>query len=82
MMRKKTLRVINQGTRYDITGNLRSFTRRIENGEIVTRDLLIVTREFVKNNASPKVILHHYGNGSVEDIHWMLSTAMNRLEPA
>lgn len=77
-----TLRAINEGTNYDITGNMRKLIRRIENGEIAPRDVLVVTREIVSNNMSCKVVLHHYGPGSTEEIHWMLSTAKNRIEPA
>ena len=75
------LRVIDQGTRYDITGKLRMLTRKIERGEIKPRDLLVITTETIRNNSSPMVMLHHYGQGSTENIHWMLSTAANRIEP-
>lgn len=80
-MAKAKLRVINRGTRYDITGKMRTLIRHFESGEIDLRDVAIVTRETRQNNASPTVILHHYGYGSVEDLHWMLSTAMGRIEP-
>ena len=76
------LRAINEGTRYDVTGSLRKLIRRIESGEVKPRDVVVVTRESVKSNASCQVILHHFGTGTTEDIHWMLATAQNRIEPA
>lgn len=76
------LRVIDQGTRYDLTGCMRGLIRRIESGEIMARDIVVLTREPVSPNRSCTVTLHHYGTGSTEDIHWMLSTAKNRIEPA
>jgi hypothetical protein len=76
------LRIINRGTRYDVSGKLRSLVREIECGQIAPRDVVVITREFSGNNKSCKVGLRHYGTGSPEDIHWMLSTARNRVEPA
>jgi hypothetical protein len=76
------IRAIDNGTRYDITGNLRRLTRDIENGEISPRDVVIVATETTEMNKSATIILRHYGNGTIEDIHWMLSTAKNRIEPS
>lgn len=76
------LRVINRGTRYDVVGNLRGLVREIEDGKIDPRDVVVITREFIAPNKSCRVGLRHYGTGSTEDIHWMLSTARNRVEPA
>lgn len=83
MKTKSNLRVINRGNvRYDISGSMRSLVRRIERGEIQPRDVVILTRETAANNASPCVGMHHYGFGSVEDIHWMLATAQTRIQPS
>jgi hypothetical protein len=77
------LRAIDQGTRYDVTGCMRGLIRRIERGEINPSDVLILTREVVKPySSSCRVGLHHYGPGTIEQIHWMLTTAKNRIEPA
>jgi hypothetical protein len=81
MPRPSKLRAVNQGTRYDITGNMRALVREIERGEIQPRDVVILTRETARLNASPKVGMRHYGFGTVEDIHWMLATAQGRIEP-
>ena len=80
-MAKSSLRAINKGTRYDITGKMRNLIRRIESGEIAPRDILVVTSEPTGPNRSNKIILHHMGFGSTEEIHWMLSTAKGRIEP-
>lgn len=81
-MAKPKLRAIDRGTRYDITGKMRSLIRRIESGEIQPRDVVIVTRETTeRRNCSAYVGMHHFGFGSVEDIHWMLATAQGRIQP-
>ena len=75
------LRAIDRGTRYDITGKMRRLIHRIESGEIVPRDVLVVTSESCGPNRSNTIILHHMGFGSTEEIHWMLATAKGRIEP-
>jgi hypothetical protein len=79
---KAKLRVINQGTRYDVIGNMRKLVRKMEDGKIAPRDVVVITREPLQVNASCEVMLYHYGTGSTEDIHWMMTTAKNRVEPA
>jgi hypothetical protein len=81
-MRRGGLRAINQGTRYDVSGKLRNIVRSIESGEIAPRDVIVITREIAGRNKSCKVGLFHFGTGSTEDVHWMLSTAKNRVEPS
>jgi len=76
------LRAIDQGTIYDVAGKLRCLVRQIERGEIHPRDVVVVTREPYANNVSCSVGVHHFGSGSTEDVHWMLCTASNRIEPA
>jgi hypothetical protein len=82
MAKKSNLRVIDKGTRYDVSGNLRSLTREIESGKISPRDVIVLTREAVANNVSCRIGMRHFGTGSTEELHWMLSTALNRIEPA
>jgi hypothetical protein len=77
-----TLRVIDKGTRYDVSTPLRRLVRQIESGEIKPRDVVIVTAQYTAKNASPAITLHHFGSGSVPDLHWMLATAQNRIQPA
>ena len=47
-------------------------------GRSTPRDVVVITREFIAPNKSCRVGLRHYGTGSTEDIHWMLSTARNK----
>jgi len=82
MFLRSKLRAINHGTRYDVIGNLRSLVREMETGKIAPRDVVVITREGLTPNKSCKVGVHHFGTGSTEDIHWMISTAKNRVEPA
>jgi hypothetical protein len=79
---KSKLRVIDRGTRYDVTGNIRRLVRQMESGEVKPRDVVILTTQTIRNNASATVTMHHFGKGSTEDVHWMLATAQNRVEPA
>lgn len=77
------LRAIDKGTRYDVTGCLRKFIRRIENGELKNvTDVLVVARRIEGLNGRKEITFHHYGSASTEEIHWMVSTAKNRIEPA
>ena len=82
-VRKKTkLQAIDKGTRYDVTGMLTKLTReiaRVEHGEV--GDVIVLLRQ-TKNNCSPGIHMRHFGNGTMPDIHYMLSTAKNRIEPA
>jgi len=56
--------------------------RDMESGDIQPRDVIVLTRETVRPNVSAKVGMYHYGYGSVEELHWMLATAQNRIEPS
>ena len=76
------LRAIDKGTRYDVSEPLRRLVRQIERGEVQPRDILVITSQTLQNNASPTITMHHFGMGSVPDMHWMLATAQNRIEPA
>jgi hypothetical protein len=82
MKKISKLRVIDRGTRYDVSGKLRRLVRQIESGEIKPRDVIVLTTETVRNNAGPRIIMHHYGTGTEADMHWILATAQNRIEPA
>lgn len=81
MRKHSKLRVIDRGTRYDVTGCLRGFLREIERGEINPRDVIVVATETLRNNAGPRVHMRHYGTGTEADMHWMLATAQGRIEP-
>jgi hypothetical protein len=77
-MRKHSIRCVDQGTVYDVTGKMRSLVRSIENGEEGTiTDVVIIAR---RNNGS--IGSYHYGHGNHELAHWMVSTVKNRLEPS
>jgi hypothetical protein len=45
------------------------------------RDAVLIFTEQPSGNTSPKVRVFHFGAGSAADVHWMVSTAKNRLEP-
>jgi hypothetical protein len=81
MKKRSNLRVIDRGTRYDMSGNLRALVRSIESGVIYPRDVIVLTSQIVRNNASKTVTMHHFGHVTVQDIHWMLATAAGRIEP-
>ena len=75
---KRSLRAIDQGTRYDITGLLRRQARAIERGEHghIT-DAVLITRD-----TDGRVRSFHFGTNSAERSHWMAATVANRMEPA
>jgi hypothetical protein len=77
-VRNSCLRAIDQGTIYDVTGKLRGLARSIDRGEEgdIT-DAVVILRG--KNGS---VGSFHYGNGSRERAHYLISTVKNRLEPA
>ena len=81
-VKKSGIRAVNQGTRYDFSGNLRRITRSIERGEEGDVRDVVVLISCKNNNGSDSVATYHWGNGSEEKAHWMLSTAKNRVEPA
>jgi hypothetical protein len=82
MKKKAKLRAIDRGTRYDITGKMRNLIRTIERGEIKPRDIIILTRESNGSGLQQKTGMYHFGAGDEQVMHWMLSTAKNRIEPA
>lgn len=75
------LRAIDKGTLYDVPGKLRRFVRKIEQGQIDPRDVVVITRESVGPNRSCKVGMYHFGSASTESVHWMIATALGRIEP-
>lgn len=78
-----SLRAINQGTRYDLTGQLRRLARAIERGEEgEVRNILIAFTSENGGDKSASVKAFHYGTGTIGDAHWIASTVKNRLEPA
>lgn len=81
--KKKTgLRAVDQGTYRDVNGSLRRLAREIERGEYGdVRDISVAFSK-VAANGSVEVVGFHFGTGSRADVHWMLSTVKNRLEPA
>ena len=76
------IRAIHQGTRYDLTGNLRRIAREIERGQY--GDVRNIVCAFDTHSPGPNtgVKLFCWGNGGVADSHWILSTAKNRMEPS
>ena len=82
-IKRSGLRVINNGMRYDISGNLRRMAREIERGERGdVRDTVVVLRVENQDPKSASIDVMHWGTGTVADAHWMVCTAKNRLEPA
>ena len=79
--RKSKLRAIDQGTYRDLTGSLRRLTRQIDRGEFgKVRDVSVILS--TENGGGVEVKGWHFGAGSRADVHWMIATAKNRLEPA
>jgi hypothetical protein len=76
--KKSSIRAIDKGTIYDVTGKLRSITRTIERGEEghITDAIVIIRRD----NGS--IGSFHLGSGNRERTHHMVCTVQNRLEPA
>lgn len=74
---KAKLRVINQGTNYDITGHPRKVAREMERGEIDVTDVCLIRRD-----RDGRIIAYHIGTNGGEMAHFMLATAKNRIEPA
>lgn len=80
--RKAKRRAIDKGTRYDISGNLRRLVRRIENGDLQNvTDVVFVTRTMKSPDGVRRVDVYHCGSGSVEEAHWMMESASNRITP-
>lgn len=76
-VRKSRLRAIDQGTIYDVTGNMRRLARAIDRGdEGEITDAVVITR---RSNGS--IGSYHYGPGPRERSHHMVSTVKKRLEP-
>lgn len=81
--KKRSLRAIDQSTRYDITGKMRKLQREIERGEHgEVRNMVVAFSTKNDNNASASVKMFHWGKGDEKDVHWILSTVKNRIEPA
>jgi hypothetical protein len=80
--RKSKLRAIDAGTHRDITGGLRRLTREIERGEHGdVRDLSVILSR-PRAHGDREILGFHWGAGTRADVHWMLTTAKNRVEPA
>jgi len=80
-MKKASIRAIDQGTLYDVTGKLRQLTREIERGERGKVRNVVIILEQIKPD-STRIAVCHYGESSRATAHWMTATALNRMEPA
>jgi len=75
------LRAIDQGTRYDIIGNMRKFVRRLEQGELKNvKEVIVITRMISPPEGTRSFDVWSAGNGSVETAHWMMESAKRMLE--
>jgi hypothetical protein len=83
-VKRSGLRAIDAGTRYDLTGNLRRMAREIERGEHgdVSNIVLVAQKKGPLDRGRGSCYVAHYGAGTTPEVHWMLATAMNRIEPA
>jgi hypothetical protein len=79
--KRTRIRAIDNGTRYDIIGNLRRIEREIERGEHGDLGNLVLLFAEKEDNCIPHVEMRHFGTGTIPEIHWMLETAKNRIEP-
>lgn len=81
--KKNSLRAIDQGTIYDITGQLRRTTRELErdiDGKVCDVVMIVARKNHGQRGMS--IDTYHWGTGDKARAHWMLSTAKNRIEPA
>lgn len=63
--KKAKLRVINQGTRYDVAGKLKHLARQIEHGEMGdVRDCVIAVRT-LSNAGGTRVSAYHFGTDTI-----------------
>lgn len=80
--KKSPIRAIDKGTRYDITGLMRRTERQIERGEFGdVSDAVILLRQRGADG-SVGVKMYHFGTGTTDQVHFMLATGQNRIEPA
>lgn len=82
-VRKSRIRPINAGTRYDFVFGLKSLAREIERGEHPDmKSVMILTESRTKPNGYPFIGVRSYGSGTVDEQHYMLSTAAERIRQA
>ncbi len=83
-VKKSKLRSIGAGTINDVGGSLQRFSRALNQGKHGdVRDVIIIARKMgAEPNCYPQIVMEHYGTGTIEAVHWMVSTAKNRIEPA
>ena len=74
LQKKRSLRAIDQGTVYDLRGQLARESRKMP-GDV--SDIVMVERHH-----DGRITTFHWGAGGRETVHFMVSTAKNRLEPA
>jgi hypothetical protein len=80
---KRSIRAIDQGTLYDIPGKLRHLARAIENGEVGSvRNGIVLLSTFEEGSFRKSIKMYAVGPDSLEEMHWMVATLKNRLEPS
>ena len=67
------LRVIDEGTTYDVSGRLRRLTREIESGELGEIRHCIVLLNCKRKDGSKYVKTQYYGRGEVEAFAYMIA---------
>ena len=79
--RRPAIRAIDQGTRYDISGNLRKFVRRLEQGQLKNvKEVIVLTRMISPPDGIRTLEVWSAGETSVESAHWMMESAKRRIE--
>ena len=73
------LRAIDQGTRYDIAGNLRRLVRRIESGELTNLSHVMVGISRKEMDGSRSVETFGAGMASVPDMAFTIDQMKKRV---
>jgi hypothetical protein len=77
LKKKHGVRAIDQGTVYDIPGQLQKAARDLSRNPHAVTDAMLIER-----HSDGTVSTFHWGRGGRPIAHWMAATAKNRLEPA
>lgn len=76
MKKKASIRAIDQGTKYDVSGRLRLLARQIERGEYgVTKNAIVILHSFSGFNGGVRINAYHFGTGDIPTAFYMLEAA-------
>jgi hypothetical protein len=78
-VRKSRLRVINNGTRYDVAGKLKWLARQIESGKLGDVRDVVVGVAHIGNGGGMTASAYHYGTGNIAAAHHLLKCVENEM---